>query len=168
MGRWLTVVIAVVIFAIDQASKWWVLDVMDLRERGVIEILPILDFALAWNTGVNFGLFASGAASQQYILAGFAVIVSIVLLVWSWRASDPRFWAAAGLVIGGALGNALDRVREGAVVDFLNFDCCGIGNPFAFNVADTAIFLGAIGLAIFLWRDDADDRSSKTVQGDKG
>lgn len=146
--------VAAATLALDQVSKYWVLEVLDLRTRGVIEVAPILDFALAWNTGINFGLFASGAPEQQYILAAFAVCVSVALAVWAVRSTDAVLTVALGLVIGGALGNAYDRVTEGAVVDFLNFDCCGIGNPFAFNIADAAIFLGAAIIALRVWRDE--------------
>ena len=85
------------------------------------------------------------------MLIAIAVGVSVFIAYWAWK---ERFgpWAQvfAGLLIGGALGNAYDRMRYGAVVDFLNMSCCGIQNPYAFNVADVFIFVGAIGLAIFL------------------
>lgn len=144
-------VIAVAAFALDQASKWWVLEQLGLRERLRIEIAPFLNFVYARNTGVNFGLMASSAEGQQILLAVFAAAVSVALLVWSWRTRDGWIGVGCGLVVGGALGNALDRLREGAVVDFLNMDCCGIGNPYAFNVADAAIFLGAAVLAWAAW-----------------
>lgn len=149
----LTLIVAVIVFALDQASKWWVMEIVDLPTKGFIEVAPFLNFAMAYNTGINFGILASGSATQQYVLAGFAAVVSVVLFVWAERSADKRFAAAAGLVIGGALGNALDRLTVGAVVDFLNVTCCGIRNPYAFNVADTAIFVGALGLALLLWRD---------------
>ena len=147
-------VAALAVFALDQASKWWVMEVLDLGARRFIEIAPILNFAFVLNTGVNFGIFASDGMTQQYVLAAFAVAVSIGLAIWTARSDDVRFAAAAGFVIGGALGNAVDRVTVGGVIDFLNFDCCGIGNPFAFNVADAAIFVGAIGIALLLWREE--------------
>lgn len=141
-------------FALDQLTKYWVLDVLDLRSQGFIDVAPFLNFALARNTGVNFGVFASDSPHQQLILAAFAAAVSLALLIWAARSASRGFAVAAGLIIGGALGNALDRLREGAVMDFLNVDCCGIGNPYAFNVADAAIFLGAVAIALFFWRDE--------------
>lgn len=150
----IAILVAALCFVVDQASKWWVLDVLDLRSEAEIDVTAYLDFVLAFNKGVNFGLFASGDPSQQWLLAGFAVAISAALLVWSWMTPDWRIASACGLVIGGALGNALDRVTEGAVVDFINLECCGIENPYAFNVADTTIFLGAALLAILAWRDE--------------
>lgn len=150
----LALALTAVVFALDQGVKWLVLEGMNLRERLVIEVAPFLDLTLAWNTGVNFGLFASNAGPQQAILAAFAVLVSAGLLYWASVTRDRWTAAACGLVAGGALGNALDRLLEGAVVDFLNFDCCGIGNPYAFNVADAAIFLGAGLLLWRSWRDE--------------
>lgn len=144
---------AVCVFAADQLSKWWALDVLGLREALVIQLAPMLKFVLAYNTGVNFGLFASGSPLQLALLAGFAIVVSGALMVWSARTDDWRLGLGCGLVVGGALANALDRLRVGAVIDFINLDCCGIGNPYAFNLADCAIFLGAAAIALTAWRE---------------
>lgn len=145
--------IAFGVFALDQASKWWVLDGLGLREQLVLTVAPFLNLVLTWNTGVNFGVLASGSETQQIVLATLAIAVSIALLIWARRTGDRRVAAGCGFVVGGALGNAADRLREGAVVDFLNFDCCGIGNPYAFNFADAAIFLGAALLIWAAWRE---------------
>ncbi|NBD30154.1 MAG: signal peptidase II [Alphaproteobacteria bacterium] len=109
---------------------------------------PYLVLTMAWNRGINFGLF--GGADLRWILVGIAVAVSAFVLWWV-RKERPGRWAmiGAGLLVGGALGNALDRVLYGAVSDFLNMSCCGIVNPYAFNVADIAIFVGAVGLVLF-------------------
>ncbi len=142
---------AIVVFAADQLSKWWVVERLDLKTLGALEVLPPW-FALhmAWNQGINFGLFASDARWTKWILAGLAVAVSAAVLVWAGRrAGDKLFALGAGLLAGGALGNALDRMVYGAVADFLNVSCCGFRNPFAFNIADIAIFLGAVLVA---WR----------------
>ncbi|MBX2854224.1 MAG: signal peptidase II [Rhodobacteraceae bacterium] len=146
--------VAVTALALDQLSKWWVLDVLDLRNQELIRVGSLLDFALARNTGVNFGIFAGDSPYQQYVLATLAALVSLGVFIWASRSGQRWLAVAGGLVIGGALGNAIDRVREGAVIDFLNFDCCGIGNPYAFNIADAAIFAGAVAMALLLWRDD--------------
>lgn len=172
MNFGIALLIAAVCFAADQISKWWVLDVLDLRNRFEIDVNPYVDFVLARNTGVNFGLFASGDESQQWFLAAVAAAISVGLLIWSWRTKDWRIAAACGLVVGGALGNALDRITEGAVIDFLNVECCGFQNPYAFNVADTTIFLGAVLLAGLSWRDapegdDAGGTQTKTGRGGK-
>lgn len=139
------------VFAADQASKWWVMEHLDLRRLGVLEVAPPwITFVMAWNQGVNFGLLASDAAWSQWLLAALAVAVSIGALIWAGRRKHDRLFAlGAGLLAGGALGNAVDRMVYGAVADFLNVTCCGVNNPFAFNVADIAIFLGA---GLVAWR----------------
>lgn len=151
------IALATPLYIIDQASKWWVLERLDLRALGAIDFGPFVNFVYALNTGVNFGLFASGSAHQQILLAAFAALVSLALLVWSAR--TERLWIAlgCGMVVGGALANATDRLTEGGVIDFLNVTCCGIHNPFAFNLADVAIFAGALLLAWLSWSDEPAD-----------
>jgi signal peptidase II len=142
---------ALIVFAIDQALKVIVVWKLDLANRGEIDVLPpLLNFRMAWNRGVNFGLFSGGEYSLRWVLIAVAVIISV--WVWLWVRRDGPTWQTqvlAGLLIGGAMGNVVDRVLYGAVADFLNMSCCGIENPFAFNVADICIFLGAAGLVIF-------------------
>ena len=135
-------------FAFDQATKALVLYGLDLWERGRIDVLtPWLVFQMAWNEGINFGLFAGGEVTR-WVLVVLAVSVSGWVLWWL-RADDrPQAMVAGGLLVGGALGNVVDRLIYGAVADFLNMSCCGIENPYVFNVADIAIFLGALGLAL--------------------
>lgn len=143
--------VALATFLTDQASKWLVVHWMNLRQLGEIELLPpFLNFRMAWNYGINFGLFSGGSDGARWVLIGLAVAIVVAVLVWTWR-QPPGRWGmvAAGLLVGGALANVLDRLVYGAVADFLNMSCCGIENPFAFNVADVAIFAGAIGLALF-------------------
>lgn len=143
------VVVALAIFAADQLSKWWVLDVMGLPERLAIPVLPpFLSFRMAWNTGINFGLFGGGSEATRWILVAISVLVSAALTWWVLRRRSGALALGAGLVVGGAIGNAVDRVRHGAVADFLNTSCCGINNPFSFNIADIAIFAGAVWIAI--------------------
>lgn len=144
---------AALVFALDQLSKFGALDVLGLRERGFIEVAPFLNFALAYNKGVNFGILASAAEWQPYALAAFAAAVSAGLLVWSARSPDWRVTAGAGSAAGGALANAYDRLTTGAVVDFLNFECCGIDNPYAFNLADVGVFAGAALIVWSAWSD---------------
>jgi len=139
--------VALAVFALDQASKLWVIEVLNLPAIGRIELAPPwLTLLMAWNRGVNFGLGAS--ADARWLLVGLALGISAALAVWVLWKARARVAAGAGLVIGGALGNALDRVQYGAVADFINMSCCGIQNPYAFNIADTAIFFGAAVIAI--------------------
>ncbi|MFN4155725.1 MAG: signal peptidase II [Paracoccaceae bacterium] len=142
---------AIATFAIDQISKLAVVQGLNLIERGVIEVVPpFLVFRMAWNRGINFGLFANDADLVRWGL----IVVSLVISAWVWiwvRRENPGRWAqiSAGLLVGGALGNVIDRIVYGAVADFLNMSCCGFENPYAFNVADIAIFAGAAGLVLF-------------------
>ena len=136
---------------IDQISKWAILYVLELPSIGFYPVYPpFLQFSMAWNYGINFGLFAQDSHITRWVLVGLSCAVSVFVAGWAYR-QQVDLWArlGAGLLIGGALGNALDRVIHGAVVDFLNMSCCGINNPYAFNVADIFIFAGAIGLAFF-------------------
>ena len=141
--------------ALDQASKWAVVHALDLKSRLVIEVAPpFLTFRMAWNYGVNFGLFASDGAVTRWGLVALALVISAV--IWIWARREPHNHAmqiGAGLLIGGALGNVADRIVYGAVADFINMSCCGIDNPFAFNVADAAIFAGALLLIVFSGRE---------------
>ena len=135
----------------DQLSKLLVVFYLDLRTLLYLEVVPpFLNFAMAWNYGVNFGLFASPHGVQRWLLVFIALFISGLVVVWICR-DPPSYlgYIGAGLLVGGALGNALDRVIYGAVADFLNVSCCGINNPFAFNFADVAIFAGALALAFF-------------------
>ena len=138
-------------FLIDQISKWAILYVLELPAIGFYPVYPpFLKFSMAWNYGINFGLFAQDSDVTRWVLVGLSCAVSAFVVGWAYR-QQLDLWArlCAGLLIGGALGNALDRVIHGAVVDFLNMSCCGINNPYAFNAADIFIFAGAIGLAFF-------------------
>ena len=141
---------AAAIFVLDQVTKAWIVHGLDLATRGAIDVFPpYLNLRMAWNRGINFGLFADDAAATRWILISVALGIVLFVLVWMRRDPPGRFGLlCAGVLIGGALGNVVDRVIYGAVADFLNMSCCGIVNPYAFNVADIAIFAGAIGLAL--------------------
>lgn len=149
---------------LDQVSKLVVVGGMDLATRGEIEVAPPwLTFRMAWNRGINFGLFSG----QDEIIRWLIIAVSVVIPVWVWlwvRRQKPGALAqvSAGLLAGGAFGNVIDRLRFGAVADFLNMSCCGIENPYAFNVADIAIFAGVAGLALFTGHPPAGRDRRKT------
>jgi len=105
---------------------------------------------MAWNTGINFGLLSGQADWTRWVLISVAMGIVLFVLVWMRRDPPGRIGLVfAGLLIGGALGNVVDRVLYGAVADFLNMSCCGFTHPYAFNVADISVFIGAIGLALF-------------------
>ena len=145
------------VFLSDQISKYVVVFALDLKSRGTIDVLPpFLNFRMAWNRGVNFGLFSNDADVMRWVLVAVAVVISVWVAVWVVRDGAGRWgMISAGVLIGGAMGNVVDRIIYGAVADFLNMSCCGIENPFAFNIADVAIFLGAAGLILFTGREKA-------------
>ena len=145
---------AAIVFVLDQFTKLLVVQFMGLATRGSIEVLPpFVTFRMAWNRGVNFGLFAGEGDTTRWILVALAVAISGWVVFWLSR-ERPGRWGmiSGGVLVGGALGNVLDRLIYGAVADFLNMTCCGIDNPYSFNVADIAIFAGAIGLILFTGR----------------
>lgn len=143
--------IAAAVFALDQTTKWLVVWYLDLARRGEIDVAaPWLTFRMAWNRGINFGLFAGEGEASRWLLVALALAITGWVLWWVARTPQgPWARAAAGVLVGGALGNVVDRVAYGAVADFLNMSCCGIENPYAFNVADISIFAGAVGLVVF-------------------
>lgn len=138
-------------FILDQASKYLVVHLLNLRERVEIDVLPpFLNFRMAWNKGINFGLFSNNADLERWVLVVLAVAICLWVLLWIRREEHGRVARiSAGILIGGALGNVMDRVLYGAVADFLNMSCCGFENPYSFNIADIAVFLGAFGLIFF-------------------
>lgn len=153
---------AVLAFLADQLSKWGVVHGLNLEERLAIDVMPpLLNFRMGWNDGINFGLFGDSPAIMRWVLITLAVVISLWLARWAKRTlSRPVTLVGAGLVIGGAIGNALDRLIYGAVADFLNMSCCGISNPYTFNVADIAIFAGAFCLIAY---DDPKSDASKAT-----
>lgn len=139
---------AAAVLVLDRLTKWLVVEAMDLRTVGVIEVWPgFFSLRMAWNRGMNFGILSSELDVARWGLAGLAAVISAGVAVWALRRGQRWFSFGAGALIGGALGNAWDRLQHGAVADFLNVTCCGVVNPFAFNVADVAIFAGAAALA---------------------
>lgn len=144
MWRW-GALAAVLVLILDQISKWVILtQVMD--PPVTIQVLPVFDLVLAWNRGVSFSMFSSDAGHAPYLLSGFALLVAVLLGIWLSRVKTLLPALGLGLVIGGALGNVVDRLRFGAVVDFLYFHYAGWGWP-AFNLADSVITVG-VGLLL--------------------
>lgn len=139
------------VFLLDQASKYIVVHWMNLRTVGEIDVLPpFLVFRMAWNKGINFGLMTSDGDMGRWLLIAVALVISLGVVIWTLRHTPNRMTSlSAGILVGGALANVVDRVLYGAVADFLNMSCCGIENPYAFNIADIAIFVGAVGLVLF-------------------
>ena len=134
--------IAFALLVADQLSKEWLLDMLYSRGEA-IPLLPFFKLVMVWNQGVSFGLFAGDSMWHQAMLIAVAVVIIGFLLVWLWQ--TPRMFTAIaiGSVIGGAVGNIIDRVRFGAVADFFYFHYEEWYWP-AFNIADSAIFIGVV------------------------
>lgn len=137
---------AAVAFGADQLSKWWVIQVM--KDHTEISVTGFFNLVLGRNTGVSFGLFNEAPA---WLLVGITLAIVLMFLVWASRERRSITGIALGLIIGGALGNMLDRLRHSGVTDFLDFHIGGIHWP-AFNLADTAIVLGVLLLLFDTFR----------------
>jgi signal peptidase II len=143
------VIAAIAALALDQASKLWLLFVFDISHRGAVRLMPFLDLVLAWNVGISFGWFQNDSPVAQIVLMLVKAVAVIVMAVWMARARTPIATIALGLIIGGAIGNAIDRFAYGAVVDFALFHVQIGGktlNWYVFNLADVAIVAGVAGL----------------------
>ncbi|TNF57592.1 MAG: signal peptidase II [Rhodobacteraceae bacterium] len=148
-------------FLIDQVSKYVMLHVLNLSTVRAIDVLPpILNLRYGENRGINFGLFGDAPEVMRWVLIAFSLAIVLGLCLWVRRHADSwPMTVSAGLLAGGALGNVVDRLVYGFVVDFLNMSCCGIRNPYVFNIADIFIFAGAIGLILFEGRARAKNPS---------
>jgi signal peptidase II len=137
---------ALFIIVLDQLTKAWIIDGLMLHEIGRVPVLPpILNFSWVENTGVSFGLFGGGEA--RWGLAIFSIVVSAGLAWWATQSNRRLLITAIGFVMGGALGNVIDRIRFGYVVDFIDFSGTGVF-PWVFNVADSAITIGVVLLIL--------------------
>jgi signal peptidase II len=134
--------VALATLGLDQLGKWAALAALDPGSPP-LRVTPFFNLVLVWNRGVSFGMFNSGAAFAPWLLSGLALAVVVGLLVWLKRSDQLLTGLGLGLVIGGALGNMIDRIRFGAVVDFLDFHLAGYHWP-AFNLADAGICVGAV------------------------
>ena len=154
-----------VVIAFDQLSKWVVTELVmkSTREQSLgfiewlstmppkpdymsYEILPFYNIVMVWNYGVSFGMFNNNSQENAFILVGIAAVIAFILIIWMLRASNKYVAVGLGLAIGGAFGNIIDRIRFGAVADFIDIHAFGYHWP-AFNVADSAIVVG-IGYVI--------------------
>lgn len=143
--------VGLVTFLVDQVTKYWVVHSLNLAQVRAIDVFPpYFNLRMAWNYGINFGLMAQDSPVTRWVLIAVALVISGAVLWWVHRdPAGPWQKISAGLLVGGALGNVVDRLVYGAVADFLNMSCCGFSNPYAFNVADIAVFIGAFGMVVF-------------------
>ncbi len=143
------VIAAVATLIVDQASKLWLLHVFDIGRRGMVQVTSFFDLVLAWNTGISYGWLQNmGTTGQTLLMAGKALAI-ILLAVWMARSQTRLAVIGLGLIIGGAIGNAIDRIAYGAVVDFALFHIAVAGKTYSwyvFNLADAAIVAGVAAL----------------------
>jgi signal peptidase II len=141
--------VAAVTAAVDQGAKIWLLFGLDLPARGIVRLTPFLDLALTWNTGISYGLFRQQGPFGQGALLALKAVAVVLLWIWLARTSSRLAALSLGLIIGGAIGNAIDRLAYGAVADFVLFHVTTASfsfNWYVFNLADVAIVAGVIGL----------------------
>lgn len=141
----LGLMVAAVSMIVDQAHKAWMLHVYEIGQKGTVRLTPFFDLVLVWNEGISYGLFPQDGTWGQAPLIAIAILAAIVLFVWLARLDRPFSAIAVGLVMGGALGNAIDRGVHGAVADFFSLHAFGY-HWYVFNIADVAIVAGVVGL----------------------
>ena len=143
------IIAAIAVLILDQASKVWLLFVFDIAHRGAVRVTPFFDLVLAWNVGISFGWFQNDSQIAQISLMVIKAVAVIVLAIWMARSRTPIATLALGMIIGGAVGNGIDRFAYGAVVDFALFHLQIGGNTYnwyVFNLADVAIVAGVAAL----------------------
>ena len=163
---WTAFALAIVIVVADQAVKAWVLEVLRLQEGQSIEVFGPLHLTGVWNPGVSFGFLQAQHDLVRWLLAGFSVVVSMFLAFWVRQTERPLFAVAVGMVMGGAIGNVIDRIRIGAVADFV--DISRLYFPWVFNLADSAISIGICLLLLDMLRQDSRERAARAVAGPGG
>jgi signal peptidase II len=140
---------AIVSLALDQGSKLWLLYVFEIGRRGLTRVTSFFDLVLAWNTGISYGWFSDSGPTGQMLLIAFKVVAVLALGTWMAKAHNRLTAVSLGLIVGGAIGNAIDRLAYGAVVDFalLHVEIGGTTyNWYVFNLADAAIVAGVAAL----------------------
>ncbi len=142
LGLW----IAIGVLALDQASKWWLLNSVMTGPEAFLPLTSFLSLVRVWNEGISFGILGGEGAPSPLLLVFFSFSAAFLLMIWLGRTHRPWICWGVGLIVGGALGNAVDRLRYGAVFDFLDFHAFGVHWP-AFNLADAAISVG-VGLIV--------------------
>ncbi len=157
-------VAALAVLVADQASKAWILYVIDLPSVGSIPVLPVLNLTMVWNRGVTFGMLDGLGAAGAWILTLVALAVVVALFLWLRRAETSLVASALGAIAGGAVGNVLDRLRFGAVVDFIHAHAWGY-SWYVFNVADAAIVCGVAALVLDSLRPTATKTGAASLAG---
>lgn len=149
-ARKLGLLVALLIFIADQATKFYVLHGLNLEFAGMIPVIPFVDFVLVWNRGISYGLFQQHQDFGRYVLIFLSLLISAGLGIWLNRTKDRILALAIGFLVGGALGNVIDRLIYGAVVDFVLLHW-GEWRWYVFNLADAAIVFGVVLLLYESW-----------------
>ena len=155
------IAVAVAMFGADQLHKWWMIRVYDMAAKGVVTVTPFLDLVMVWNTGISYGLFQAGSGYGRLAILAVTLAIVAVLAAWMLRTSSRLVAVAVGLVIGGALGNAVDRVVYGAVADFFSLHAFGF-YWYVFNLADVGI---VAGVGLLLYESFAGDGKTRNESG---
>ena len=138
------VLFAFAIYAIDQWVKWLMVVPLQLRQKGVIDLLPFFDLRWTQNFGVSMGLFEADSMESRYILVGVTALIALVVTIWMFREKAWGDILGLSLILGGALGNIKDRYDLGYVIDYADFHIGGIRPFFIFNLADACITIGVL------------------------
>ncbi|ACI51190.1 lipoprotein signal peptidase [Gluconacetobacter diazotrophicus PA1 5] len=146
----------VAVLLLDQGSKYWILHGFDLPDRGSVPLLPGLNFTMVWNRAITFGMLGGMAGIGRVVFSVVSLLIVLLLGVWVTRTTRPWVAGALGAIMGGAVGNVIDRMHYGAVVDFIHAHAYGWSWP-VFNLADAAI---DCGVAVLLF-DSLTDRRSR-------
>lgn len=159
---WTAFILAIVVIVADQTVKYWVLEVLRLQEGQTIPVFGPFRLTGVWNPGVSFGFLQAQHDLVRWLLAAFSIGVAAMLAFWVRATQRSLFAVAVGLVMGGAVGNVIDRIRIGAVADFV--DVSRLYFPWVFNVADSAITIGICLLLVDMLRQDSRERAAKVPQ----
>lgn len=151
--------LAAVVLVLDQIVKYWIIAGVGLQVRGAIDVLPFFNLTWVENRGVSMGMLTADGDLGRWLLVALTAAISAGVAAWLWRERNRVDVTALGLVLGGAIGNIIDRARFGYVVDFLHF-FWGEWHFYVFNVADAAITIGVILLLLrAVWRGDRDTKA---------
>jgi signal peptidase II len=162
---WTALILALAVVALDQGTKYWILADLNLPLRESVRLGGPFYLTMVWNPGVSFvgGFLQAHKELVRWVLAAFSIIVATILAAWVRKADRPLFAIAIGLVIGGAIGNVVDRIRFGAVADFIDISRL-LYFPWIFNVADSAITVGICLLLVDMLRQDGNERAKRAPQ----
>ena len=158
----LAVPFILILIFLDQVTKWWIINYI-MQPIKILPITPFFNIVLTWNSGISFGIFSNQGSFSVIILSTLATLIVFFLAVWLMKAENKKLIIGLICIIGGAIGNIIDRVYHGAVIDFLDFHIKSYHWP-AFNVADSCIFIGATLIILdSLFPDKKEETSIKSI-----